>query len=138
VSAHSASTSKKSGDVDTTALAERFFSLRECAGIEAWPDHLRVPGFFACWTRKEVFLKATGDGLSFPLADFSVTHTPISILNLRTCKGTRQPADTSFWQTSASPTASARRWPSSALIPAWKLCLDLTQLSPASLRQETG
>ena len=64
------------GDVDTASLAERFFSLRERAGLQALPDRLRVPGFFACWTRKEAFLKATGDGLSFPLADFSVTTHP--------------------------------------------------------------
>jgi 4'-phosphopantetheinyl transferase len=63
-------------DVDTDSLAERFFSLRECAGLLALPEHLRVPGFFACWTRKEAFLKATGDGLSFPLADFSVSTDP--------------------------------------------------------------
>ena len=63
-------------DVDTNSLAERFFSLRERIGLQALPDHLRVPGFFACWTRKESFLKATGDGLSFPLADFSVTTHP--------------------------------------------------------------
>jgi 4'-phosphopantetheinyl transferase len=63
-------------DVDTNALAERFFSLRERAGLKALPAHLRVPAFFACWTRKEAFLKATGDGLSFPLADFSVSTDP--------------------------------------------------------------
>ena len=63
-------------DVDTTALAERFFSLRERAGLQALPAHLRVSAFFACWTRKEAFLKATGDGLSFPLADFSVSTHP--------------------------------------------------------------
>jgi 4'-phosphopantetheinyl transferase len=63
-------------DVETSTLAERFFSLRERAGLKALPDQLRVPGFFACWTRKEAFLKATGDGLSFPLADFSVTTHP--------------------------------------------------------------
>ena len=63
-------------DVDTALLAERFFSLRERAGLQALPEHLRVPGFFACWTRKEAFLKAIGDGLSFPLADFSVTTHP--------------------------------------------------------------
>jgi 4'-phosphopantetheinyl transferase len=63
-------------DVDTNSRAERFFSLRERAGLQALPDHLRVQGFFACWTRKEAFLKATGDGLSFPLADFSVSTHP--------------------------------------------------------------
>ena len=63
-------------DVDTVALAERFFSRRERAGLQALADHLRVPAFYACWTRKEAFLKATGSGLSFPLADFSVTTHP--------------------------------------------------------------
>jgi 4'-phosphopantetheinyl transferase len=63
-------------DVDTAMLAERFFSLRERAGLQALPGHLRIPGFYACWTRKEAFLKATGDGLSFSLADFSVTTHP--------------------------------------------------------------
>ena len=67
---------KMRSDVDTTALAERFFSVRERAGLQALPSHLRVSGFFACWTRKEAFLKATGEGLSFPLADFSVTTHP--------------------------------------------------------------
>jgi 4'-phosphopantetheinyl transferase len=63
-------------DVDTDALAERFFSVHERAGLRSLPDHARVAGFFACWTRKEAFLKATGDGLSFPLADFSVSTHP--------------------------------------------------------------
>jgi 4'-phosphopantetheinyl transferase len=63
-------------DADIVALAERFFSIRERAGLRALPDRLRVPAFFACWTRKESFLKATGEGLSFPLADFSVTTHP--------------------------------------------------------------
>jgi 4'-phosphopantetheinyl transferase len=63
-------------DVDTTSLAERFFSLRERAGLQALPEQLGVSGFFACWTRKEAFLKATGEGLSFPLADFSVSTHP--------------------------------------------------------------
>jgi 4'-phosphopantetheinyl transferase len=74
-------------DVDVTALAERFFSLRERAGLQALPDHLRVPGFFACWTRKEAFLKATGDGLSFPLADCSVTTHPDLDPRLEDIKG---------------------------------------------------
>jgi 4'-phosphopantetheinyl transferase len=63
-------------DVDTGALAERFFSVREREGIRTLPEHLRVASFFACWTRKEAFLKATGEGLSFPLTDFSVSTQP--------------------------------------------------------------
>jgi 4'-phosphopantetheinyl transferase len=63
-------------DVDTASLAERFFSRRERDGLAALPNPLRVTGFYAVWTRKEAFLKATGDGLSFPLADFSVTTHP--------------------------------------------------------------
>jgi 4'-phosphopantetheinyl transferase len=63
-------------NVDTPALAERFFSPRERAGLRALPGHLRVLAFFACWTRKEAFLKATGTGLSFPLEDFSVSTHP--------------------------------------------------------------
>jgi 4'-phosphopantetheinyl transferase len=63
-------------DIDAERLAERFFSVRERAGLREFADDLRVRGFFACWTRKEAFLKATGTGLSFPLADFSVTTHP--------------------------------------------------------------
>ena len=63
-------------DVDTNSLSERFFSVRERIGLQSLPVHLRVPGLYACWTRKEAFLKATGDGLSFPLTDFSVTTHP--------------------------------------------------------------
>jgi 4'-phosphopantetheinyl transferase len=67
---------KERADIDVSALAERFFSTRERDGLRALPDRLRVAAFFACWTRKESFLKATGDGLSCPLADFSVTPHP--------------------------------------------------------------
>jgi hypothetical protein len=38
-------------DVHTTSLAERFFSVRECDGLRALPDDLRVAGFFACWRK---------------------------------------------------------------------------------------
>jgi 4'-phosphopantetheinyl transferase len=83
-------------DVDTAALAERFFSLRERAGLRALPAQLHVLGFFACWTRKEAFLKATGDGLAFPLADFSVTAHPDSDPKLEDIKGNKEAGDQWF------------------------------------------
>ena len=83
-------------DVDAGALAERFFSIRERAGLRALPDHLRVAGFFACWTRKEAFLKAIGDGLSFPLADFSVSTNPDVPPRLEEIRGDTEAGKTWF------------------------------------------
>ncbi|MGB9235073.1 MAG: 4'-phosphopantetheinyl transferase superfamily protein [Terriglobales bacterium] len=63
-------------DVNTRELSERFFSVRERAALGALPETLRVAAFYACWARKEAFLKATGEGLGFPLEDFSVSAHP--------------------------------------------------------------
>jgi 4'-phosphopantetheinyl transferase len=63
-------------DVDIATLSGRFFSAREYAGLQALPPHFRSQAFFACWTRKGRFIKATGHGLSFPLSDFTVSTHP--------------------------------------------------------------
>jgi 4'-phosphopantetheinyl transferase len=78
------------GDVDTHSLAERFFSLREREGLRALPDPERVSGFFACWSRKEAFVKATGEGLSFPLSKFSVTVDPNCDPEIQEINGSEQ------------------------------------------------
>jgi 4'-phosphopantetheinyl transferase len=57
-------------------VAERYFSPREVAELRALPLSLRVEGFFRCWTRKEAYIKARGEGLRIPLESFSVGLTP--------------------------------------------------------------
>jgi 4'-phosphopantetheinyl transferase len=58
------------------ALAERNFSSAERRALLALPPAERPAGFFACWTRKEAFIKALGEGLSHPLSAFTVSLVP--------------------------------------------------------------
>jgi 4'-phosphopantetheinyl transferase len=59
-------------------LAERFFSPYERDALRALADETeRVPGaFFAAWTRKEAYVKATGHGIARGLHHFDVSLTP--------------------------------------------------------------
>lgn len=70
-------------DMAGEEIAERFFSRVECAALGGLPVEQRVEGFFNCWTRKEAYIKARGEGLSFPLDKFSVSlvpgHAPIAL-----------------------------------------------------------
>ena len=54
-------------------IARRFFSRTEATRLQEFPETERDDAFFRCWTRKEAFVKATGDGLSRDLSSFSVS-----------------------------------------------------------------
>jgi 4'-phosphopantetheinyl transferase len=57
-------------------LAVRFFAPEEQAQLLALPADLRIEAFFACWTRKEAFVKARGEGLALGLDQFAVSVAP--------------------------------------------------------------
>ncbi|MDQ3913986.1 MAG: 4'-phosphopantetheinyl transferase superfamily protein [Actinomycetota bacterium] len=61
---------------DLRALARRFFSPGENAGLERLDGDAFVTGFYRCWTRKEAFVKALGEGLSFDLGRVEVSTGP--------------------------------------------------------------
>lgn len=61
---------------DLDALAARSFAPRELSVLGGLPETDRPAAFFRCWTRKEAFIKALGDGLTYSLRDFDVTLLP--------------------------------------------------------------
>lgn len=61
---------------DAPALAERFFSAAERAALAAYPEGERERAFYRCWTRKEAYLKAVGDGVAARLDRFDVSLEP--------------------------------------------------------------
>jgi 4'-phosphopantetheinyl transferase len=65
-----------SAATDVGGLAGRYFSPAELAHIEARSPAARRHAFFVCWTRKEAYLKATGDGLAQALDGFDVASAP--------------------------------------------------------------
>jgi 4'-phosphopantetheinyl transferase len=55
------------------AVARRFFARDEVEALSALSGAEWERAFFRCWTRKEAFIKALGDGLSYPLRGFTVS-----------------------------------------------------------------
>ncbi|HEX4945431.1 MAG TPA: 4'-phosphopantetheinyl transferase superfamily protein [Blastocatellia bacterium] len=69
-------------EMEWMTMAEHFFAPTEVETLRRCPaEELRL-AFFRCWTRKEAYLKARGDGLSFPTQQFAVSCTPDAPLSL--------------------------------------------------------
>ena len=57
-------------------IAQRYFSASEQQELTEVPQEIRDTAFFLCWTRKEAYIKAHGDGLQIALDSFDVSLTP--------------------------------------------------------------
>jgi 4'-phosphopantetheinyl transferase len=63
-------------EIDAMEVARRFFSPHEIRDFEVLAESERNEGFFLCWTRKEAYVKAVGDGLHVALDSFDVSLKP--------------------------------------------------------------
>ncbi|MBF2021909.1 MAG: 4'-phosphopantetheinyl transferase superfamily protein [Hydrococcus sp. C42_A2020_068] len=88
---------------DAQKIAQRFFSARESAIIDALPDSEKLIAFFRGWTAKEAYLKATGDGLAGSLDRVEVSFAPNEPMRLLAIDGDVQ---------------AAARWHLHAIVPA--------------------
>lgn len=80
------------------AVAARFFAEDECAALDGLDGDAWDRAFFRCWTRKEAFVKAVGEGLSYPLRAFSVAVSDGDPVRLLRVDGDAAVCDR-FWMT---------------------------------------
>ena len=63
-------------EVEWRELAARYFAEAEIRALENRPQGDGLKAFYACWTRKEAFVKALGAGVSHGLKEFDVSVGP--------------------------------------------------------------
>jgi 4'-phosphopantetheinyl transferase len=83
---------------DLLPMAEQFFAPREYEAMRRLTGAPLEDTFFRCWTLKEAYLKAVGDGLNVPLSAFQVSLNPFKP-RLLSCQ--RDPDEPSRWQFAA-------------------------------------
>lgn len=59
-------------NVDFLEIADRFFSEQEYQDLLKLAANKQLPAFYNCWSRKEAFIKALGEGLYHNLKQFDV------------------------------------------------------------------
>ncbi|MCU1306223.1 MAG: phosphopantetheinyl transferase [Acidobacteriaceae bacterium] len=60
-------------DVARESIPEHFFCKAEVATLRALQLEIQGDAFFECWTRKEAYIKARGEGFRIPLNSFDVS-----------------------------------------------------------------
>jgi len=63
-------------DIPIDQIAAGFLSTNERNDLSTLAVDMQCDAFFACWTRKEAYLKASGAGLTLPLDQFDVAFLP--------------------------------------------------------------
>jgi len=80
-----------------SGIAEQFFSPREVAALRSLPSAGQTEAFFACWTRKEAYAKAKGEGLGLRLDQFEISLGESAAL----LWSDEDPGDTRRWRLEA-------------------------------------
>ena len=62
--------------LEAEKIAKRHFSESEVEILFDLPEDQREGAFYACWTRKEAYIKARGEGLALGLKRFDVAFAP--------------------------------------------------------------
>jgi len=78
----------------TEGIAERYFAPGEVRALRSFPPEQQPAAFFRCWTRKEAYIKARGEGLSMPLAELEVPLAECGELSLMHYK---KPLEAARW-----------------------------------------
>ena len=67
-------------------VAEMNLSHREYRAYKRVSEQDRLKAFYNCWSRKEAFVKAIGDGMSLPMREIEVSleaHRPAQLLSIQ-------------------------------------------------------
>jgi len=85
-----------------TQIAQRHFSDTEYGSLDQLQGEARELAFYRCWTRKEAYIKALGEGLSMSLDSFDVSLCEEPKF-LACHDGREDPADWSMLDVSPGP-----------------------------------
>jgi 4'-phosphopantetheinyl transferase len=64
-------------EIAKESVPERFFCPNEVSELRALPARLQAAAFFQCWTRKEAYVKARGEGFRMSLNSFEVSSDSV-------------------------------------------------------------